>query len=83
MTPNKYPQNLHTPKSIHYLKTPENIEIQNFEPQRMTRAYVCMKISEYPPLGVYHRLKSSSIFFYFMNSQIIPCAINLLFFILN
>ena len=31
------------------LKTPQNIEIQNFEPKKMTRAYVCMKISEYPP----------------------------------
>ena len=49
MTPKKYPQNLHTPKIFIFLKTPKNIEIQNFEPQKMTRAYVCMKISEYPP----------------------------------
>ena len=26
-----------------FLKTPTNSEIQNFEPQKMTRAYVCMK----------------------------------------
>ena len=50
-----------TPKNIHeifihvpqklfiFLKTPKSIEIQNFEPQKMTRAYVCTKISEYPP----------------------------------
>ena len=36
-------------KILIFRKTPKNIEIQNFEPQRMTRAYVCMKISEYPP----------------------------------
>ena len=28
---------------------PQNIEIQNFEHQKIARAYVCMKISEYPP----------------------------------
>ena len=48
-----------TPKNIHkifipqkifsFLKTQKNIEIQNFEPKKMDRAYVCMKISEYPP----------------------------------
>ena len=48
-----------TPKNIHkisipqkifiFLKTPKNIEIQNFEPQKMGRVYVCVKISEYPP----------------------------------
>ena len=47
-----------TPKIIHklfrpnkysfFLKNPKNIEMQNFEPQKMTWAYVCMKISEYP-----------------------------------
>ena len=31
------------------MKTPKNIEIQNFEPKKMGRAYVCVKISEYPP----------------------------------
>ena len=40
------------PKKIFiFLKTPKNIEIQNFEPQKMGRAYVCVKISEYPPWG--------------------------------
>ena len=48
-----------TPKDIHkmfmpqkifiFLKTPKNIEIQKFDPKKMDRAYVCMKISEYPP----------------------------------
>ena len=34
-----------------FLRTPKNIEIQNFEPKKMTRAYlhVYVKISEYPP----------------------------------
>ena len=36
------------PKILIFLKTPKNIEIQNFEPPKMTRAYVCMKILEYP-----------------------------------
>ena len=48
MTPQKYTRNLYTPKNIHFLKTPRNIEIQNFETKTMIRAYVCMKISEYP-----------------------------------
>ena len=37
------------PKILIFLKTPKNIEIQDFEPQKMGRAYVCVKISEYPP----------------------------------
>ena len=38
------------PKKIFiFLKTQKNIEIQNFEPKKMDRAYVCVKISEYPP----------------------------------
>ena len=37
------------PKNIHFSENPQNIEIQNFEPQKMTQAYVCVKISEYPP----------------------------------
>ena len=32
-----------------FLKTPKNIEIQNFNPPKMASAYVCMKISEHPP----------------------------------
>ena len=49
MTPRKYPQNLKTPppKILIFLKTPKNIEIQNFEPQKWT-FYVSVKISEYP-----------------------------------
>ena len=42
------------PKKIFiFLKTPQNIEIQNFEPQKMGLGYVCVKISEYPPWGLY------------------------------
>ena len=51
-----------TPKNIHkifipqkifiFLKTPKNIEIQNFESKKIARAYVCVKISEYTPLGM-------------------------------
>ena len=47
--PQKYPQELHTPQKIYvFLKTPKNIEIQKFEPQKIAQAYVCVKISEYP-----------------------------------
>ena len=49
MTPKKYLQNLRTQKIFIFLKTLKNIEIQNFEPPKITRAYVCMKISEDPP----------------------------------
>ena len=49
MAPKKYPENFHTPKNIYFSESPKNIEIQNFEPKKMDRAYVCMKISEYPP----------------------------------
>ena len=37
------------PKTSIFLKTPKNIEIQNFEPKKIVRAYVCVKIPEYPP----------------------------------
>ena len=37
------------PKIFIFLKTQKNIENQNFEPQKMDRAYVFVKISEYPP----------------------------------
>ena len=40
-TKSSYPQ-----KIFIFLKTPKNIEIQNFEPKKMDRAYVCVKISE-------------------------------------
>ena len=46
MTHKIYPQNLHTPKNIHFSENQKNIEIQK---KKMTRAYVCMNISEYPP----------------------------------
>ena len=52
MTPKKYSQNLHAPKIIHFSENPKNIEIQNFESQKMTGAYVCMKISEHSPHGI-------------------------------
>ena len=55
MTPKKYPQNLHTPKNIYFYENPKNIEIRNFEPKKMTWAYVCTKISENPPLGGLHK----------------------------
>ena len=29
-------------------KIPKNIQFQNSDPKKMTRAYVCIKISEYP-----------------------------------
>ena len=50
MTPQKIStKSSYPPKILSFLKTPKNIEIQNFEPKKMDRAYVCMKISEYPP----------------------------------
>ena len=57
MTPKIYPQNLHTPKIFIFLKTQKNIEIQNFEPPKMVRAYVYVKISEYPPWAQHIREK--------------------------
>ena len=43
-TKSSYPQ-----KIFIFLKTQKNIEIQNFEPPKIAWAYVCVKISEYPP----------------------------------
>ena len=43
-TKSSYPQ-----KIFIFLKTPKNIKIQIFEPQKIARGYVCVKISEYPP----------------------------------
>ena len=48
LCPPKYSQNRHTPKIFKFLKTPKNIENQNFEPQNMDQAYVYMKMLEYP-----------------------------------
>ena len=45
-TKSSYPQ-----KIFIFLKTPKNIEIRILNPQKMGRAYVCVKISEYPPWG--------------------------------
>ena len=42
-------QSSNPPKIFIFLKTQKNIEIQSFEPQKIGRAYVCVKISEYPP----------------------------------
>ena len=50
--PKKVSTKFSHPKQIHvfiFLKNPKNIEIQNFEPKKMGLAYVCVKISEYPP----------------------------------
>ena len=41
-TKSSYPQ-----KIFIFLKTQKHIEIQNFEPQKIARVYVCVKISEY------------------------------------
>ena len=49
------PQNLHTPKNIYFSETPKNNEIRNFEPPKVARAYVCVKIldeSTHPPPGI-------------------------------
>ena len=40
-------------KILIFLKTQKNIEIQNFKPKKMDRAYVYVKIAEYP-LGLLH-----------------------------
>ena len=54
--------NIFIPQKIYiFLKTPKNIEIHDFEPKQMTQAYVCMKISEYPPRGAPPRKFSNSI----------------------
>ena len=48
--PQKNIHKIFIPKKIFiFLKTQKNIEIQNFEPKKLDRAYICMKISEYPP----------------------------------
>ena len=45
----KSTKSLYPKKIFIILKTQKNIEIQNFEPKKMGRAYVYVKISEYPP----------------------------------
>ena len=39
----QYPQFLHTPKNIHFSENPNNIEIKNFKPPKMIRAYIYMQ----------------------------------------
>ena len=47
------PKNIHKifipPKNNIFSENPHNIEIQNFVPKKIAQAYVCVKISEYPP----------------------------------
>ena len=38
MTPKKIHKTYKPPKNIYFSENPKNIEIQNFEPQKMTRA---------------------------------------------
>ena len=50
MTPKKYPQNFHTQKNIYISENPKKYRNSKFGTlTKMDRAYVCMKISEYPP----------------------------------
>ena len=52
MTPQKYPQNLHTQKVFIFLKTPKNIEIQNFKPPKndpSLRMYENIRVPPLPP----------------------------------
>ena len=37
------------PKNIHFFWKPQKYWNSNFEPQKMTRAYVCMQIADHPP----------------------------------
>ena len=50
MTPQKYPQNLHTPKNIYFSENPQKIEIQNFEPQKLPEPTFVWKYQS-TPLG--------------------------------
>ena len=61
--PQKYIHKIFIPQKIFiFLKIPKNIEIQNFEPQKMTLAYVCMKISEYRAYAKFRENKPSQKF---------------------
>ena len=51
MTPKKYPQNLHTPKNIYFSENLKKYWNAKFWTQKITQAYVCMEISEYPPVN--------------------------------
>ena len=51
--PQKYPQTLHTQKKFIFLKTPKNIEIQNFDPKNGPSLRMCesIRVPPPPPLG--------------------------------
>ena len=51
MTPKKYPQNVHTPKNIHFSETPKNIEIQKFDPKKNGPSLRMYENIRVPPLG--------------------------------
>ena len=60
------PKNIHKifiiPQKIFiFSENPKNIEIQNFEPQKIARAYVCVIISEYHPQGFHHTKNIASL----------------------
>ena len=57
MTPQKYPQNLHTPKKIYFSENPKHIKIESFEPQKndpSLRMYEIIRVPPPPPLGEIH-----------------------------
>ena len=37
------------PEEYYFYENPKNIEIQNFEPQKLTHAYVCISELPLPP----------------------------------
>ena len=62
MTTKKYPQNLHTQNFFIFLKTPKNIEIQNFDPKNdpSLRMYENIRIPPPPPPGQRMRWRVST-----------------------
>ena len=68
MTPQKYSQNLYNQKSIYFSENQKNIEIENFEPQKMSRVYVWLKILVYPPWDA-TRVDKNGLFWLFENQQ--------------
>ena len=56
MTPQKYPQNLHTPKKIYFSENPKHIKIESFEPQKndpSLRMYEIIRVPPPPPWEKY------------------------------
>ena len=49
-TKKKYPQNLHTPKNIHFSENPPKIEIQNLDQKNGPSLRMCENIRVPPPL---------------------------------